>query len=178
MNMNKHFRKAAMATVLAVGTALGGFAATGIAQADEDAGVIDGSGNTRDDWGDEGTLKKGDESNAVALWQTVLVADGTFFKDSGTLRPFTEDDISGEFDSRTVSATKDWQKDRGLNQSGKASPASFKVADNNLSAVNGNGTVVYAGSVDNATFKRKTVAGFEKQVYFVKFDGSSVPATY
>ncbi|GAB3008844.1 hypothetical protein GCM10023080_088570 [Streptomyces pseudoechinosporeus] len=176
--MNKHFRKAAMATVLAVGTALGGFAATGAAHADEEVGVIDGSGNTGDDWDDEGTLKKGAESNAVVLWQTVLVADGVSWKDgAGVLHLFTEDDISGEFDLRTASATKFWQKDRGLNQSGKATAASFKAAGNNLGP-NKNGTVVYEGSADDVTFKRKTVDGFDKKVYSVNFDGSSVPATY
>lgn len=179
--MNKlHFRKAAMATVLAVGTALGGFAATGAAHATEEAGVIDGSGNTRDDWGDEGTLEKGnsDDSNAIALWQTVLVADGVSYEDSaGVLHLFTEDDISGEFNSRTKSATKFWQKERGLSQSGKANAASFRVADNNLGP-NQNGTVVYEGSANDVTFKRKTLSGFDKKVYFVNFDGSFVPATY
>ncbi len=176
--MQKRFRKTAIATVVAMGAVFGGLATAGMAQASEDSGVIDGSGNTRNDWGDEGTLQKDDESNAVALWQTVLVADGAFFKDSGALRPFTEDDINGEFDRNTASATKFWQKEKGLQQTGKANRASFSRADNNLGAVNSNGTVVYAGSVDNATFKRQTVAGFNEQVYFVNFDGSFVPATY
>jgi hypothetical protein len=168
-----------MATVLAVGAGLGAFAATGTAQASEETGVIDGSGGTHNDWGDEGTLQKGDESNAVALWQTVLVADGAFWKDSGgALRPFTEDDISGEFNSRTVSATKFWQKSHGLAETGKAKPSSFSVADDRLGTVNGNGTVLYEGSANDVAFKRKTVAGFDKQVYFVNFDGSFVQATY
>ncbi|CAL9353465.1 peptidoglycan-binding domain-containing protein [Streptomyces griseomycini] len=179
MNTYTRFRRAAMATVLAGGAVLGGFAATGAAHASEDTGVVDGSGKTRNDWGDEGTLQKGDESNAVALWQTVLMADGAYWKDSGgTLHQFTEDDISGEYDSRTVSATKYWQKSRGLSQTGKANPKCFSHADNNLGPVNKKGSVVYEGDVDDVTFKRKTVAGYDEQVYYVKFDGSYVPATY
>lgn len=177
--MHKGFRKAAIATVLAGGVALGGFATAGTAQASEDTGVIDGSGNTNNDWGDEGTLQKDDVSNAVILWQTVLVADGAAFKNSaGALVPLTENDISGEFDSRTVSATKDWQKDRGLKQTGKANGASFSVADDNLGTVNKKGNVTYEGVVDDVTFKRTTVAGFNDQVYSVNFDGAFVRATY
>jgi hypothetical protein len=177
--MYKGFRKAAIATVLAGGVALGGFATAGTAQASEDTGVTDGSGNTTNDWGDEGTLQKDDVSNAVILWQTVLVADGATFKNSaGAQVSFTENHISGEFDARTVSATKDWQKDRGLTQTGKANGASFSVADNSLGIVNKKGNVAYDGDVDDVTFKRQTVAGFNDQVYSVNFDGSFVRATY
>ncbi|CAL9341047.1 hypothetical protein SUDANB176_00280 [Streptomyces sp. enrichment culture] len=177
--MHKRFRNATMVAVLGAGTALGGFATAGAAHASEDTTVIDGSGSTRNDWGDEGTLQKGDESNAVALWQTVLVADGAYWKDGkGVLHQFTEDDISGEFGPRTVSATKYWQKSRGLSQTGKANPKSFSSADDNLGPVNKKGNVHYDGDVHDVTFKRKTVAGFTEQVYFVSFDGSYVPATY
>ncbi|CAL9441782.1 hypothetical protein [Streptomyces griseomycini] len=179
MNTYKRFRRTAMATVLAGGAVLGGFTATGAAHASEDTGVVDGSGNTHDDWGDEGTLKKGDEGSTVALWQTVLMADGAYWKDSeGTLQQFTEDDISGEYDSRTASATKYWQMGKGLDQTGKANPDCFSYADDNLGTVNKKGKIVYEGAVDDVTFKRKTVAGYDEQVYYVDYDDSYVPATY
>ncbi|MER5228295.1 hypothetical protein [Streptomyces flaveus] len=177
--MNKlHFRKAAMATVLAVGTALGGVAATGAAHADEGTAVIDGKGDTHNDWAED-TLEEGDESHAVALWQTVLVADGAYWEDDGgALHQFTKDDITGEYNMSTTSATKYWQKGKGLSETGEANTKCFSAADNNLGTESKNGSVIYKGTIDKATFKRKKVDGFNKKVYSVKFDGSYVPATY
>ncbi|WP_128379748.1 peptidoglycan-binding domain-containing protein [Streptomyces cavernae] len=176
--MRKHIRKAAMATVLAGGAVLGGFAATGTASASEDSGLVDGTGSTRNDWGDEGTLQRGDESHAVALWQTVLWADGAKWKDGNTWRAFTEEDISGEFNRRTVSATAYWQKANGVRETGKADPRSFAVADNSLGTVGKRGTVGYDGTSEDARFKRLTVGGVAQDVYYVHYDGSWVPATY
>ncbi|MFD5080877.1 peptidoglycan-binding protein [Streptomyces sp. NPDC058371] len=177
--MRKHIRKAAVATVLAAGAALGGFAATGTAQASEDSGFVDGTGGTHNDWSDEGTLQRGDESNAVALWQTVLVADGAKWKTSGgALRAFTEDDIDGDFNGRTASATRFWQQQNDVRVTGKADRRSFSVADNNLGTVGRRGTVTYDGSFDDARFRRLTVGGVGPQVYFVSFDGSVVAASY
>ncbi|MEU9468536.1 hypothetical protein AB0D78_18110 [Streptomyces avermitilis] len=178
--MRKHIRTAAVATVLAAGTALGSIAAVGTALASEDTGFVDGKAGTHDDWNDEGTLAKDDNGNAVALWQTVLWADGAKWKaKNGTLKPFTQDDITGDFNSRTVSATKFWQAGNGLKQTGKADGASFSLADNNLGSANKKGLVIYDGVIDETVqFKRLTVAGVTQQVYFVKVDDEWVAAAY
>ncbi|MFC3578365.1 peptidoglycan-binding domain-containing protein [Streptomyces yaanensis] len=178
--MRKHIRTAVAATVLAAGAALGGITAAGTALASDDTGYIDGTGGTTDDWRDEGALKQGDEGNAVALWQTVLVADGAKWTDKkNTKHDFTENDIDGDFDSKTKSATKDWQAQNGLSQTGKADPKSFSVADNNLGKVGRKGYVTYDGDSDyNARFKRLPLAGVAQQVYYVYVDGAWVEASY
>ena len=176
--MRKNIRKAAVATVLAASTALGAFAATGTASASEDTGVVDGSGGTRDDWRDEGALERGDESYAVVLWQTVLWADGAKWKDGNNWRAFTEDDINGEFNRRTSSATSYWQQANGVRVNGKADARTFSVADNSLSSVGRRGTVNYDGTSEDARFRRVQVGGFSQQVYYVYYDGSWEPVTY
>ncbi|MEV6029159.1 peptidoglycan-binding domain-containing protein [Streptomyces sp. NPDC052036] len=177
--MRKHIRTAVVATVLAAGTVLGGIATTGAAFASEDTGFVDGKGGTTDDWGDEGVLSKGDDSNAVALWQTVLVADGAKWTDGKKVQhDFTENEIDGSFDSRTASATKYWQGKNGLKQTGKADPKTFAVADNNLGKPGKKGTLTYDGDADDARFRRQSVPGVDQQVYFVLVDDSWVAANY
>jgi hypothetical protein len=116
----------------------------------------------------------------VALWQTVLVADHAQWTDKKNVKhDFTENDIDGDFDSKTASTTKNWQGRKGLGQSGKGDPRSFSVADNNLGKVGKKGYVSYDGDSDyNTRFRRVSVAGVPQQVYLVYVDGSWVAASY
>ncbi|MDP9830189.1 peptidoglycan-binding domain-containing protein [Kineosporia succinea] len=119
------------AVVLALGT-VGGAAP---AQASVAQGYIAGSGVLTDDWGDEGTISATvrSHSNAVMLWQSVLVSDGYL----------TIYDADCWFGADTKAATKKWQDDHGLEADGSVGPLTFGKADDNL--VWSGGRIVYQG---------------------------------
>jgi peptidoglycan hydrolase-like protein with peptidoglycan-binding domain len=179
--MRKHIRKAAVATALVAGVAFGGFTAAGTAHAAPDSrkfGYVDGFGATTNDWGDE-TLKAHEKSNAVYLWQYVLYADGAQYKDEdGDTQTFSEEDISGEFDSVTAAATRDWQKSHKVKKvTGRADQATFAKADNRLGAVAAGNLVTYNGSDVDVDFRRIPVSA-TNAVYQVQVDGVWVYARY
>ncbi|MFE6623659.1 peptidoglycan-binding protein [Streptomyces sp. NPDC057740] len=87
-------------------------------------GYVVGTGDIKDDWGDEGPLSRvvNNHSNVVALWQGVLFADGYL----------TNSDRDCWFGPATEAATKKWQKDRGLIDDGIVGPLTFGRADDHL----------------------------------------------
>ncbi|WP_371527675.1 peptidoglycan-binding protein [Streptomyces sp. NBC_01283] len=117
-------KKAATAAVIA---ALGGGIALGTtpASADAGSGYVSGQGSINDDWGDEGLLSTTSHahSNATALWQAVLWADGNLAY-SG---------VDCRFGSGTKTATKKWQAARGLNADGIVGKNTFGKNDSKLS---------------------------------------------
>jgi peptidoglycan hydrolase-like protein with peptidoglycan-binding domain len=109
----------------AMALAIGAIGVGSPAQASVAQGYIAGAGVLTDDWGDEGTISATtrNHSNAVWLWQVVLIADGYLT---------SIDDIDCRFGERTTAATIRWQRARGLEADGKVGPNTFGRADNNL----------------------------------------------
>ncbi|MEW2523476.1 peptidoglycan-binding protein [Streptomyces sp. NPDC047071] len=139
--------------------------------------VIDGSGYAYNDWGDEGTLSidsHSTNSDATALWQTVLYADGAKWRDSGgELRTFRKSDITGHFEERTESATRWWQKHEDLEDvDGVVGKETFGDADNSLSGPEPDGTVLFMGYRHTVAFKRL------QGTYYVKVHGEWRKAAY
>jgi hypothetical protein len=142
--------------------ALLGAGATGIALAPAaDAAAyhgIDGSGAVGNDWQDEENLGVDDytASNATALWQTVLYADGAKWQDDdGDEHNFTKGQIDGTFGPETESATQWWQEHYNIDENdGVVTDPSWVFAQRWLSGPTSGGNVTYAGDVRNVTFKR------------------------
>ncbi|WP_285596653.1 peptidoglycan-binding domain-containing protein [Kineosporia sp. NBRC 101731] len=113
----------------AVALALGTFGAASPAQASVSQGYIAGAGVVTDDWGDEGTISASvrSHSNAVFLWQAVLVSDGYL----------TPSDADCWFGSDTTAATKKWQNDHGVDDDGSVGPLTFGKADDRLTLSGG-----------------------------------------
>ncbi|GIF68286.1 hypothetical protein Ais01nite_63210 [Asanoa ishikariensis] len=104
------------------------------ARASAAQGVISGSGAVTDDFGDEATLSRTGpwrRSTAVALWQTILAAEG-FIDNEG---------IDCEFGPGTEAGTKSFQRRYGLGADGIVGPNTWSKADNYL--VNDYDTVGY-----------------------------------
>jgi putative peptidoglycan binding protein len=100
------------------------------AQASVAQGYIAGAGVLTDDWGDEGTISATtrNHSNAVWLWQVILIADGYLT---------SIDDVDCWFGERTTAATIRWQRARGLTADGKVGPNTFGRAERrHLTAAN------------------------------------------
>jgi hypothetical protein len=109
--MSMRIRVVAMATAVLLGT--GGLALAPAASAAAPYHGIDGGGAVTDDWQDEENLGVDDyaTSNATALWETVLWADGAQWQDDdGDWHPFTKSQIDGSFGPETESATQWWQE--------------------------------------------------------------------
>jgi hypothetical protein len=132
---------------VAVGAALlgAGLLFPTAAVASKSQGFIAGTGVVTDDWGDEGVIDQNTSSfnNAVAVWQSVLFADG-YLLVAG---------IDCDFGPATSAATANWQDDLGgLTIDGSAGPQTLGRADNFLSI---SGTrVIYHGLVRNVEFHR------------------------
>ncbi|MDG4827287.1 peptidoglycan-binding domain-containing protein [Asanoa sp. WMMD1127] len=88
-------------------------------------GVISGAGAVTDDFGDEATLSRTGpyrNSTAVALWQTILAAEG-FIDNSG---------IDCRFGPGTEAGTRSFQRRYGLSADGIVGPNTWSKADNYL----------------------------------------------
>ncbi|MDN0197234.1 peptidoglycan-binding protein [Streptomyces sp. S.PNR 29] len=152
-------RKRAVAMVTAALLAAG---STGIALAPAANAAayhgIDGSGPVFDDWGEEEDLgiENYTESNATALWQTVLWADGAQWEDEdGDRHPFKKNQIDGTFGAETESATQWWQEQRGLAETdGVVTDETWERAQFRLRGPFSANSVQYAGIAHIATFKR------------------------
>ncbi|MCI3932567.1 peptidoglycan-binding domain-containing protein [Streptomyces sp. AN091965] len=165
---------AAVATTAGAGLALTAAAPLATAAAPR---VIDGSGYAYNDWGDEGTLSidsHSTNSDATALWQTVLYADGAKWRDSGgELHTFRKSDITGRFEERTESATRWWQRHEDLEDvDGVVGKETFGDADNSLSGPEPDGTVLFMGFRHTVAFKRL------QGTYYVKVHGQWRKAAY
>ncbi|MEV0438089.1 peptidoglycan-binding protein [Streptomyces spectabilis] len=166
---------AAVAAAAGAGLALAGTAP--LATAAAAPRVIDGSGYAYNDWGEEGTLSIDSHStvsDATALWQTVLYADGAKWRDAdGELHTFGKADITGRFEERTESATYWWQRHEDLEEvNGVVDKETFGAADNSLSGPEPNGKVLFLGYKHDVAFKR--VRG----EYYVKVSGQWRKAAY
>ncbi|MER5216777.1 peptidoglycan-binding protein [Streptomyces sp. NPDC002838] len=152
-------RNRAVATVTAALLVAGG-TATAMAPAASAAPYhgIDGSGAVHDDWKDEEDLSVDDyaSSNATALWETVLWADGARYEDEdGDLHAFKKSQIDGSFGPETESATQWWQEHFGLPEDdGIVNDDDWKDAQNQLRGPYSGNTVEYRGAARDVTFKR------------------------
>ncbi|MEU6535350.1 peptidoglycan-binding domain-containing protein [Streptomyces sp. NPDC047000] len=130
----------------------GGLAVTPLASATASQGYIGGAGSPTNDWAREGVLSTGSHahSNATALWQAVLWADGVH-ESNGT--PFDYADIDCRFGPNTKAATKNWQKMNQLTQDGAVGPHTFGTADGQLRKDGGN-VVKYIGRAHSVWLMR------------------------
>ncbi|MBA2806344.1 peptidoglycan-binding protein [Streptomyces sp. KM273126] len=138
------------ATLMGVASAVAPSAGASVAQ-----GSIMGAGwgsGVKDDFGDEGPLDSNSHrtSNATALWQLILRADGLY--SAG---------IDCDYGPATTAATKEWQdvygwasEDGYLTQDGSAGPKTFGTADFWLIDQGNNRDIVYRGSSHDVTFRR------------------------
>ncbi|MFE1315230.1 peptidoglycan-binding protein [Streptomyces sp. NPDC058755] len=155
--MSMRTRVVAMTTA-----ALLGAGATGIALAPGASAAsyhgIDGNGAVADDFQDEEDLGVDDyaESNATALWQTVLYADGAQWQDEdGDTHTFKKNQIDGTFGPETESATQWWQEHYHLSENdGVVTDPSWAFAQRWLTGPTSGGTVTYLGDARNVTLKR------------------------
>jgi peptidoglycan hydrolase-like protein with peptidoglycan-binding domain len=148
-------RKRAVATLSAALLVAGGLT-TALAPAANAAPYhgVDGGGAVTDDWQDEENLSVDDYalSNATALWQTVLYADGAQYEDEdGDPHTFTRSQIDGSFGPETESATQWWETRHNLSDDGVVGGDCWTSAQRRLS---GGGTVTYGGLARSVTFKR------------------------
>ncbi|MEU0823113.1 peptidoglycan-binding domain-containing protein [Streptomyces mirabilis] len=119
-------RKSAAAAVMALAIAGGVAAETTPASANTSQGYISaGTGAVTTDWAGEGNLSTSSHahSNATALWQAVLWADGNLTRTS---------QIDCRFGSATRDATRAWQRAHSLARDGIVGNKTFSKADNKL----------------------------------------------
>ncbi|MFJ8047160.1 peptidoglycan-binding protein [Streptomyces luteogriseus] len=118
---------------------------------------IDGKGAVTNDWEDEENLGVDAyaRGNAIALWETVLWADGAEWEDDeGEWQPFRKSRIDGSFGPETESATQWWQSRHNLPETeGTVDSESWDFAQTRLQSLPGN-IVQYKGLVRNVNFKR------------------------
>ncbi|MFG3287952.1 peptidoglycan-binding protein [Streptomyces sp. NPDC048179] len=154
--MSMRTRVVALATAVLLGAG-GGLALAPAASAAPYHG-IDGGGSVLDDWQDEENLGVDDyaSSNATALWETVLWADGAQWQDDdGDSHPFTKSLIDGSFGPETESATQWWQDHFNLSDNdGVVTDQTWTFAQQRLTGPAAGGIVTYNGTVRKATFKR------------------------
>ncbi|MCI3275010.1 peptidoglycan-binding domain-containing protein [Streptomyces cylindrosporus] len=157
---SRTWRRKAVAVAL-VAAALGGGAITLAepASASVSQGYIAGTGSASDDWKDEGTLSSTShaKSNATALVQVLLWADGAKEKDGTT---FDYADIDGKYGPNTTAAVKSWQKKLNselgthLTVDGKAGPKTLDAAGESALWNSSSTTVTYNGWKHQVVFKR------------------------
>ena len=156
---------AAATLAIGVGLALGP-----TAQANTTQGYIAGGGSVTDDWSDEGLLSISSHanSNATAVWQWVLWAEGATEKD-GTR--YDKADIDCQFGPNTTYATKNLQTTWNLIVDGKVGKQTFGTFDQFLDLGSNGTTVTYYGAYYNGythTFTLKRISG----KYYVQDPGS------
>ncbi|MFD3586479.1 peptidoglycan-binding protein [Streptomyces sp. NPDC058683] len=154
--MSMRIRVVAMATAVLLGA--GGLALAPAASAAAPYHGIDGGGAVTDDWQDEENLGVDDyaTSNATALWETVLWADGAQWQDDdGDWHPFTKSQIDGSFGPETESATQWWQEHFGLSDNdGVVTDQTWTFAQQRLTGPTSLQTVTFHGTAHNAPLKR------------------------
>ncbi|MEV7324515.1 peptidoglycan-binding domain-containing protein [Streptomyces sp. NPDC093970] len=154
--MSMRTRAVAVATAVLLGA--GGLALAPAASAAAPYHGIDGGGVVTDDWQDEEDLGIDDHatSNATALWETVLWADGALWQDDdGDSHPFTKSRIDGSFGPETESATQWWQERFGLSDDdGVVTDQTWTSAQRRLTGPAAGGTVTFHGVARDATLKR------------------------
>lgn len=140
-------------TALLTMALLGGGAALApsAASASVSQGYVYGANTVTDDFGDEGPLDSSSHrhSNATALWQLILWADGLYTAG-----------IDCDYGPATTAATKAWQDTFGsasddgyLVEDGSAGPKTMGTADQWLVAGSSD-VVTYIGAARNVNFKR------------------------
>lgn len=140
--MNLRMKCAALAATL---LAFGGVAvSTTPASADTSSGYISGSGDWTDDWFDEGPIStsSNSHSNAAAMWQAILWADGYLSSTS---------QIDCAFGSGTASATVKWQHDHHVG-------ADAIVGPNTLTEAGSHGAL--EGPADDSGYLNMTYYGY------------------
>ncbi|MEU1404474.1 peptidoglycan-binding protein [Streptomyces sp. NPDC005728] len=155
--MSMRTRVVAMATAALLGAGGAGIALAPAANAASYHG-IDGGGGVTDDWQDEENLGVDDyaESNATALWETVLYADGAKWQDDdGDWHTFQKNQIDGSFGPETESATQWWQEHYGIPENdGVVTDQSWTFAQRWLVGPSSGSVITYQGDARNVTFKR------------------------
>ncbi|MCX4704445.1 peptidoglycan-binding protein [Streptomyces sp. NBC_01352] len=155
--MSKRNRAVAMASAVLL---VAGGAVTAMAPAANAADYhgIDGNSYVYDDWQDEENLGVDDyaQSNATALWETVLWADGAMYEDEdGDWHPFKKNKIDGSFGPETESATQWWQNHYGIPENdGVVTDDCWLSAQSRLHGPYASSNVQYSGSARTVTFKR------------------------
>ncbi|MGC4806892.1 peptidoglycan-binding domain-containing protein [Micromonospora sp. DT233] len=139
IHMLLRIRAVAAVAVAVTGGALAVSAAPAVASVSQ--GYITGSGDWRDDWGDEGPVSASTRShnNVVGAWQTILWADGYL----------TQADVDCRFGSATTAATKEWQSDRGLVSDGVVGAQTLAKAATKLDVYEQEGWYWYDGAGSN-----------------------------
>jgi hypothetical protein len=120
------------------------------AQANEEQGVVAGSGYYKDDWNDEGIVSTASHrsSNLAALWQAVLWADKSLKPDG---HPMSVGDIDCVFGAQTEYTTKRWQRRYaagGLVADGIVGPKTLSYAARKLDE-GGSNRFIYYGLTAN-----------------------------
>ncbi|MEU9167269.1 peptidoglycan-binding domain-containing protein [Streptomyces sp. NPDC048420] len=155
MSMRK--RAVAMVTAALLGAGAIGLAVAPAADAASYHG-IDGNGPVNDDWQDEENLSVDDytDSNATALWQSVLYADGALWQDEdGDWHNFSKRQIDGSFGPQTESATQWWQEHYNLAENdGVVTDQSWEFAQKWLLGPSSGGGVRYHGDKRDVDLKR------------------------
>lgn len=155
MSMRK--RAVAMVTAALLGAGTLGLAVAPTASAASYHG-IDGNGVVSDDLQDEENLGVDDyaDSNATALWQSVLYADGAKWQDEdGDWHNYSKSQIDGSFGPQTESATQWWQEHYGLTDNdGVVTDQSWEFAQQWLHGPGSGGGVRYQGDKRDVDFKR------------------------
>ncbi|MFJ5727512.1 peptidoglycan-binding domain-containing protein [Streptomyces paradoxus] len=155
--MSMRNRAVAMMTAVVLGAGGTGIALAPSANAAPAYFGIDGRGAVANDWEDEENLGVDAyaRGNAIALWETVLWADGAQWEDDeGEWQPFRKSQIDGSFGPETESATQWWQDRHNLPETdGTVVSESWDFAQTRLQGQPGN-IVQYKGLVRNVNFKR------------------------
>ncbi len=88
-------------------------------------GYVSGSGDWSNDWWDEGPISESSHahSNAAAMWQAILWADGQLTSSSG---------IDCQFGFNTYYGTRAWQGKFGVPVDGVVGPTTLKKASTAL----------------------------------------------
>ena len=156
--MSMRTRVVAMASAVLLGAAgLAALTPAASAAAPRYHGIDGDRGTVNDDWQDEEDLGIDDHtsSNATALWQTVLWADGAEWQDEdGDPHTFDKSQIDGVFGPETESATQWWQDRFNLTENdGVVTDQSWRSAQSRLS-LGTRGNVTYTGIAHKGALQR------------------------
>ncbi|MGW4021524.1 peptidoglycan-binding domain-containing protein [Streptomyces sp. NPDC005009] len=166
-------RRTSYLTATAVALSIAGTLTIGTpASASVANGYISGAGTILDDLGDEGPVKYGQYNGAVAVWQSILWADGYLGvgKDAA---------VDCSFGANTLAATKQWQRDHGLVADGVAGPKTFTKAGQYLKAAGKN---IYGEDIINYDSPQSTLRHLADRKsnghWFIWVNGGERAASY